>query len=668
MTTATIALDIDATITAIVNVHGASARARAQTGVNNVARRWTAAEGDATAFQTFCTDHFVADDEQLARLLSRFETALEQIHGHLYEMRRNLRRWSDLRGDDFPRVDDLLATFDPAPDFSEQVYRQRLAFIGLLNFHRPDLSTMLSSGASWSIDEWAQARIAQAFSARIPVSLNDKAREVGHSCQQWVATFHVPVGRMIDAKGKRWFEPDRKLIAHWLIREEIKSCYNDPAGIDKQRALAWVMARHIDGSIPKSVMDGTATGDWNPQHNTLSGTAEIAGSGGGTGASSASTPVSAQLGLARYERWLEQFALAREFDAHYPECPTAIARKFELAREIPEADVERLIVELLSHPARQSLTRLLRDRVGRDLESFDVYFDDIAEKRSGEEMNAAVFRLFPDEKSFERQLPQVLRGLGFPADKAEFLGTRIRVEIAKGAGHAMRPALTEYGAWLRTSRLDTEFGWDGFDTAMHELGHNIEQLCSTNFVPRPALRGVPNTACTEAFAFLYQSLAKQVLGLTDAASQARAFTTDAVQTALAACQIAGPSLMELRVWRWLYAHPDANATDLRQQVLSSADDIWNQFYAPHFGADPYRLTAAYQHMIAHPLYLADYTLGHIISHQIRSAMRGRDTAAETMRICSLGRLTPRLWMQKAVGSPVAIDSLMRDAEAGCAQG
>ena len=56
-------------------------------------------------------------------------------------------------------------------------------------------------------------------------------------------------------------------------------------------------------------------------------------------------------------------------------------------------------------------------------------------------------------------------------------------------------------------------------------------------------------------------------------------------------------------------------------------------------------------MIAHPLYLPDYTLGHMMSHQIRSYMRGKDLAAETKRITSLGCLTPDLWMNRAVASP-----------------
>jgi hypothetical protein len=69
-------------------------------------------------------------------------------------------------------------------------------------------------------------------------------------------------------------------------------------------------------------------------------------------------------------------------------------------------------------------------------------------------------------------------------------------------------------------------------------------------------------------------------------------------------------------------------------------------------------------MIAHPLYLPDYTLGHMMSHQIRSYMRGKDLAVETKRITSLGCLTPDRWMRLAVGGPVSAEALVRDAGIG----
>ncbi len=631
-------------VESLVPVYGECERTRITRGVGQVAACWRDDDGTSDELAAFCTARFVAEGPQLSRLLSRIEGALEQITGHLYEMRRTLRRHSDLAGDEFPGIDDMLAMFDPAPDLSEQMYRQKLGFVALLNFPRETLDVMLAEGSSWDDARWASVRIAQQFTARLPKELADESRRVSHSAQQWVAAFHIPVGTLVDSTGTRWFENDRALLTHWIVREEIKGQYNDRNGVTRQRALAGVLGRAIDGGVPLSVMNRSNTSDWNAQSNTIAG-----------------VPVrSDTMGLARYERLLDQFALARKYDAYYPEYPTAIARKFELAREMTEQSVEQLLIDLLDHPVRTALADYLRSRLGRDLEPFDIYFDDIAESRPASELNAAVRALFPDEKAFERALPQTLRGLGFCAADADFLGSRIRVEIARGSGHAMRPYLVEYGAWLRTGRLKDEFGWDGFDTAMHELGHNLEQLCSTFFAPRPSLRGVPNTACTEAFAFLYQSLGKRVLGIEPPGGSARAFAIDSVQTMLAAAQIAGPSLLELHVWRWMYANPSATAAALREQVLAIADRLWVRYYERDFGKDSNRLLAAYQHMVAHPLYLADYTLGHVMSHQIRSFMRDKDIASETRRITSLGRLTPELWMQRAVGMRISATPLADD--------
>jgi hypothetical protein len=648
-----LAIDASATQSAtqrIVARHGEAVRAAAARGVRQVAARWTTEDGDAASFADFCDTNFAPPGEARTRLLDRLERAMTSVSGHLYEIRRDLRWWTDVRTDSVAGVDDVLAKFDPAPDLSDQLYRQKVGFLALLNFPRSDLAEMLKEGGDWNVDRWAESRLAQSFGPRIPTALSERARRVGHEASVFVSGFHVPVEALVDSSGTRWLPAGRKLLAHWLVREEVKANYGDrDHGLARQRALMWVMARHIDGTIPASVMDGSNTLDWDSERNTIGG-----------------KPATNLHGPQRYAHWLAHRDLAFEFDRLYPEAPTAIARKFDLDREIPETEVERLLTDLLGHPIMAKVTDWLRKRLGRDLEPHDIYFEDIAEVKPAEEMNAAVKRMFPDEKAFERKLPEVLKRLGFKPDEAEFLGSRIRVEIARGSGHAMRPGMPEYGAWLRTSRLDAELGWDGFDTAMHELGHNLEQLCSTHFAPRPLLRGVPNTACTEAFAFLYQSLGRQVLGLETNEQAARAFHVDSLATMLAAFQIAGPSLLELHTWRWIYANPKATPEQLRDEVLAIAGRLWKRFYEPHFGKDPYHILAAYQHMVGHPLYLADYTIGHVMSHQIRSFLNGRDLATETRRITSIGSVTPDAWMRKAVGEPLSIEPLARNAAAAIA--
>ncbi|MFI0607166.1 MAG: hypothetical protein ACH37Z_04630 [Anaerolineae bacterium] len=640
-------VDLDGCIQAMVERHGDGERARIARGVRQVAERWLVVDGDAAAFRSFCVEHFVLEGDDLRRLVDRLETLNELVGGHLYEMQRRLRRWSDLVGDDLPQIDGLLATFNPAPDLADQLYRQKPAFVALLNLRRLSLAEMLAEGSSWTTDDWAQARLAKAPGARIPADLDERRRQVSHQASTFVDGFHVPVGRMVDAKGKAWFEPGRKLIAHWLIREQIKAGYAQEGGLDLQRALSWVMARHIDGSVPRDLLEGRAEDEaWDPQANTLDGRAVADAD---------------QVGPLRYEHLLAHLAVAREVDAYHPDHPTALDRAFNLHREIPESDVEAQLVALLEAPERDALTDLLRRRLGRDLEAFDIYFEDLLPALPQEDLNARLRERFPDHRAFQDGLPALLRDLGFGAADADFLGTRIQVEIAKGAGHAMPPSLPEYKAWLRTNSLERELGWDGFDIAMHELGHNLEQLYGHHFVARPALRGVPNNACTEAFAFLYQGLGRQVLGLAAGPGDPDPFDLAAVQSALAACQIAGPALLELHAWRWMYQHPDAGPHELRAEVLRLAEELWSRYYARHYGADPYHILAAYQHMVGYPLYLPDYALGHVISHQIGSHLRGRDLATETRRICSIGNLTPAAWMRQAVGQDISVAPLMRDA-------
>jgi len=619
---------------------------KARDGVERVANRWKDSDGEPAAFAAFCEEHFVAKTDDHARLLDRFEIALSCINGHLTEIGRHLRRWTDLRGDEMPPIDNLMAMFDPCPDLSDQFYKQKIAFVALLNFERPDLATMLEDGDQWSNDRWAEIRAGKAFGPRIPTEVNDRARRLEHAANMFVSEFHVPVDKMVDEAGNTWFEKGRKLIAHWLIREEIKAGYTQENGIKKQRALSWVMKRQIDGTIPKSVMDETCKGAWDPQANTIDG-----------------QDPGELIGPVRFEQLLAQRSVAVDYDKYFTEHPSAIARKFDLEREIPEETVEALMIELLEAPVRGDIASHLSDSIGRKLEAHDIYLEDIAVDTSAAELDRLVTLKFKDEHAFEQQLPDVLRGLGYSDDDAMFLGSRINVEIARGAGHAMRPGIPEYNAWLRTNRLDDRLGWDGFDTAMHELGHNLEQLISTHFVPRPLLKNVPNTACTEAFAFLYQNKAKAVVGI-QVEDENKAYAIGSIEVMLAACQIAGPSLVELYTWHWLYENTNATAQSLRDQMLKIADDVWNNYYAQHFGEDPYHILAAYQHMIAYPLYLPDYTIGHVISHQIRSHMRGKDLATETKRICSIGRLTPDLWMKRAVGSPISASQLIEDATIG----
>jgi hypothetical protein len=129
-----------------------------------------------------------------------------------------------------------------------------------------------------------------------------------------------------------------------------------------------------------------------------------------------------------------------------------------------------------------------------------------------------------------------------------------------------------------------------------------------------------------------------------------------------AYEIMGVSLVDMKVWNWLYAHPNATPEELKNAVVKIAIEVWNKYFAENFGTQDEPILGIYSHMIAYPLYLPDYPLGHLIEFQIEKYLEGKNLATEMQRMCMIGRIIPQLWMQKAVGSPISIQPLLDTAQ------
>ena len=112
--------------------------------------------------------------------------------------------------------------------------------------------------------------------------------------------------------------------------------------------------------------------------------------------------------------------------------------------------------------------------------------------------------------------------------------------------------------------------YKGYNIAVHEMGHNVEQICSLYEVDHTLLQGVPNTAFTEALAFTFQNRDLELLGLArpDAQSERMRVLNDFWAT----WEISGVALVDMAVWRWMYAHPDASAEQLREATTEFAHD------------------------------------------------------------------------------------------------
>jgi hypothetical protein len=655
------------TAAALVRTHGEAQRARIERGVAQAASLWRASDGDAKAFRAFAEANFTAGEKDLDVLLGRFEEALEQVNGAILEVDRALRRRADLDLGPMLEVDRLFAAMEFGAHEVDDLFDGKLAFAALLNFPLTTLAERLEKGPSWSRREWAAVRLAGTFARRVPAQVEQDIARADAAARLYIADYNLYAHHLVEgdaAAPRRLFPKGMRLLSHWNLRDQIKADYaGGKGGLARQRALQKAMERIVDQTIPAAAVNDPAV-DWNPFTNQVwpSPAAEIEG-----GARPPARADPAREADRRYAVLLASFRAAREADPYSPIAPTLVARKFELEREIPEARVEAMLGQVLDSPLLPRLARLVERRLGRKLEPFDIWYDGFRPRsRHGEgELDALTRRRYPDAAAFERDLPRILERLGFSPEKARFLADHIAVDPARGSGHALEARRRGDKPHLRTRVGADGMDYKGYNIAIHELGHNVEQVFSLYEVDSTLLQGVPNNAFTEALAFVFQARDLEVLGLPGADAAERRLL--ALSDLWAAAEISGVSLVDMGVWRWMYQHPEAGPAELREATLRICREVWNAHFARLFGVRDSTLLGIYSHMIDERLYLPDYAIAHMIQAQVEERLGGAASlGSEFERVARFGAVAPDLWMRNATGEPVSPAALLRAAEAALA--
>jgi hypothetical protein len=559
-------------------------------------------------------------------------------------MGMDLRIPVDLSGDELTPVDEMFASFSPSSHLTDDMFSNKIAFITMLNFPFYTLTEKTDLGKSWSRRDWAYARMGDAFTSRVPAALNQKVTEAYSKSDMYISEYNIVMDKLVDASGKTYFPEGMKLITHWGLRDELKSHYGKADGLPKQQMVYSVMKHIINQSIPEMVINN-ADYQWNPTDNkVLKDGKEVT--------------FTAEPDR-RYEMLLNNFRAIHATDAYYPALPTYSQRAFELSMEIPEQDVEKLFTSLITSPEIKQVAELIQKRLGRNLQPFDIWYDGF-KARSGlneDDLTAKTQALYPTPAAFEKDMANMLKKLGWSAERAQYIASKIQVDAARGSGHAAGAAMKGDKARLRTRISDKGMNYKGYNIAVHEFGHNVEQTIDLYDIDYYMLQGVPNTSFTEALAFLFQKRDLELLGINDKnPDKEHLASLDAIWSCY---EIMGVSLLDMQVWRWLYANPDATPAQLKEAVLRISKEVWNQYYAPVFGSKDEPILAIYSHMIDNPLYLSNYPVGHLIDFQIDGFIKGKKFSTEVDRMYTLGRLTPQAWMQGAVGTPISIDPMLK---------
>ncbi len=633
-------------------------------GIAQAVALWREEDGSEDAFITFVTENIARTPEDRQVLFQKLSTALEAINGTSNMLAVKLQMPTHLVGDTLTNIDYILSAYTPFSHLSDDLFENKVAFLTILNFPHYTLAEKDSLGASWSRLDWAYARLGDLFTARIPAAVNQQTGQAYADAENYIAAYNIMMGHLLTEEGERLFPEDMILLSHWNLRDELKSNYADvPHANEKQEIIYTVMEHIVNQTIPAQVVNNPNY-DWKPYSNTVWSSTASSASG------SESNSEAIQHSNQRYQRILDVFHAYQQADPYSPALPTAINRNFEGEMEVSAERIEELFTTLISSEQVKQVGKMIQQRLGRELRPYDIWYDGFKSRSTMPEdlLTAQTRALYPDEKAFERDMPNLLQKLGFTKADAEYIASKIVVENARGSGHAWGAQ----GRW-EPSRLRTRIpagGMDykGYNIAVHEFGHNVEQTLDLYDMDYYTLAGVPNTAFTEALAFIFQKRDLQLLGYPYQMDD-----NTVLDIFWGAYEIMGVALVDLHTWQWLYEHPGATAAELRDACVLIAKDLWNQYYEPILGTHDSPLLAVYSHMVNSPLYLANYPFGHLIEFQLEEHLAKfsvqpsafsvqHSFASELRRIYTLGRLTPDEWMKQAVGSPVSVQPILNAVE------
>ena len=647
---ATILASIEAITTAYPDVD----TALVTRGVEQVASLWNETDGSEIDFQSLVTSSYVPTADARRLLYDRMAFILEQCSQSADVLNNTLQEPTTLVGKGEPTsIDWVISGYSPMAHFTEDMFANKIAHICVLNFPYYTLEEKNRLGKSWTRQEWAYTRLGDVFANRVPGNVTAAYSQALSEAENYIAGYNIMMHCLRNEQGEQLWQEPMALLSHWNLRDELKSNYADvPNAREKQEMIYQVMLRIIRQEIPAVVVNNDKL-LWCPTTNIVSGNPD--------------SDIKLKVDISRepdtrYQQIINIFRAGQQIDAYRPDAPTHVLRTFNEDLEIPMEEIEALFTQLIESDEIKQVAALIRERLGRDLRPYDIWYDGFKTRSSISEdvLTVETQKRYPTAKAFEKDMPRMLMDLGFASDKAKEIASHIVVEAARGSGHA-RPCIgREQPARLRTRVGDKGMDYKGYNIAVHEFGHNVEEVISLYDIDYYTLAGIPNTGFTEASAFLFQERDLQLLHHTTQPSHNAEQLFDMIWGMY---EIMGVSLVDMRMWQWLYANPKATAAELREAVIAIASEVWNQYYAPILGEKDSPLLGIYSHMVGYALYLPAYPIGNLVQYQLDEHLANCATpeewAKEYTRIYQQGCLTPDAWMRGAVGKPMSVEPILK---------
>jgi hypothetical protein len=614
---------------------------RIREGVSMVAEFWRPEDGSAGDFAKFCETYFITDKTEFKEALRCFERNFEQVFGISLELYRILQRPRHLDTGPITKLDKLFARVDPFSKASAMLFDSKVAFFALLNFASYSSNEVLELEDKLSRKKWIECRLTDSVRNRLPEKYEKKILDASEDAENYISDYNIFVNSLMESDGKPIFTENKKLNSHWGLRDEIKAQYYQPDGYEKQAVLYEMMKKIILQEIPKAVVNNPNV-RWDLARNKVF-SAE-------TGEEINSDAESDE----RYAHLQNNFLAEKATDRYYSR--DSIERAFMDGYEMPESLVKAILLEILTSPLAKKVARVIKNQLGRRLAPFDIWYNKFV-NYDEKKLDPIVSQKYPSPAAFQADIPNILMRLGFSPEKAKFIASKIQVDACRGSGHAWQAGRREDKELLRTRFSPQGMNFQEFKTAMHELGHTTEQAMSLRFIDNVLLAGVADIGFSEAFAFIFEDRALDMLGAERNDPSEKDLKI--LKRFWSTFEIAGVALVDMRIWRWLYKNKNATPEEIKNAVCRIAKSVWNKYFAPIFGIRNEYILAIYSHIIEWPLYLPNYPIGYVVSFQILDYCKDKDWVKEMERMCKIGCLSPNAWLKIAVGTPLSLKPLMQ---------
>lgn len=627
--------------------HGQDETERIRKGTSQLARNWRNSDGTEQEFADFCLRYFMSGNT-LHTNFRRIIDNLTYLEGMLYKVTTLFHESDDYTDTPKLEADGYLQSVIPGSDH----YSTKFAHYVQLNFPYYTFAEKQQHCREWNREKWAMVCLGDTYAFRNDGLPSNPFTKEANRFKRYMEHYFFRVDHITDKKGSYPFTDEMALHCHRGLRDQIKEEYTASDGAARQTLLYAIAENAITGNVPVLFLKDSTT-RWNPLSNKLY-----------------KIENGKQKEIRNYEtedlnRYTGLLACMKEkmfTDQNYTPKNTTIRRTFDKS-SVSLEKTETLIRHFLADPLLPEIGKIIEKRLGRKLRPYDIWYSGFQEQSafSASYLDSLTRSRYPDPQTFQKDLPNLLVRMGIRPEEARFIGSHISVRPVVSGGYSSQPPLPGDTALLTTMFGEQGLDYKAFRVSMHELGHCICGVFCTNDIDYFRLAGVPCDAITEAFAELFAYKNAEALDLHPFSPEEKQHLLN-LATIWYLLEMGGQTLTEIETWKWLYAHPEATAKELKEAVLHISSTVWNTYFSKIFHTQNRHILSIYNHYITGDLYLYNYFLGNVIMYQLHKASTSSDLTEELKEACREGCTLTDLWMEKAVNAPISTESLMQDAQ------